>query len=242
MNLKKNPEPLKMTNCSTKPWTKIAVDFFGPLTDGSEVLVIKDTHSKMVIAQEVKSTSCENVLPVIESTISLLGIPEQIKSDNGPPFNSHEFKEFCETFGMKHAPITPLHPESNGQCEEFMKNMNKIVKNARNGDRSWRSELIAFLRSYRTTPHTSTGVAPSDLIFRHSNTSKLPKWYEISNNEYKRLITKALFTNRKANDTMKLNADRARKAKFIKFEVDDFVLLDQVKNKKIHRSLGKLSV
>ena len=79
MNLKKNPEPLKMTNCSTKPWTKIAVDFFGPLTDGSEVLVIKDTHSKMVIAQEVKSTSCENVLPVIESTISLLGIPEQIK-------------------------------------------------------------------------------------------------------------------------------------------------------------------
>ena len=43
MNLKKNPEPLKMTNCSTKPWTKIAVDFFGPLPDGSEVLVIKDS-------------------------------------------------------------------------------------------------------------------------------------------------------------------------------------------------------
>ena len=27
MNTKKNPEPLKMTKCTTKPWTNLAVDF-----------------------------------------------------------------------------------------------------------------------------------------------------------------------------------------------------------------------
>jgi transposase InsO family protein len=208
MNTKKNPEPLKMTKCTTKPWTNLVVDFFGPLPDGSEIMILKDTQSKMVVADEVKSTSSQNVLPVIESVISLMGIPEKIKSDNGPPFNGHEFKEFCEVFGIKHTPITPLHPESNGQCEVFMKNMNKIVKIARNGNRSWRQELNSFLRNYRTTPHSSTGVAPNDLIFRHSNSSKLPKWSETSNNEYKRLILKALNKNKKANQIMKKNADK----------------------------------
>ena len=46
------------------------------------------------------------------------------------PFNGQVFKDFCETFGIEHTPITPVHPEANGQAEVFMKNMNKIVKNA----------------------------------------------------------------------------------------------------------------
>jgi hypothetical protein len=91
MNTKTNPEPLKMTDCDTQPWTKIAADFFGPLPDGSEILILKDTHSKMVLAEEVKSTSSQNVLPVIDSAISLMGIPAKIKTDNGPPFNGYEF-------------------------------------------------------------------------------------------------------------------------------------------------------
>jgi hypothetical protein len=80
MNMKTNPEPLKMTDCDTQPWTKIAADFFGPLPDGSEILILKDTQSKMVLAQEVKSTSSQNVLPVIDSAISLMGMPAKIKN------------------------------------------------------------------------------------------------------------------------------------------------------------------
>jgi hypothetical protein len=81
-----------------------------------------------------------------------------------------------------------------------MKNIHKIVKN---DCKKWRQELNSFLRNYRTTPYSSTGVAPNDLIFRHSNSSKLPKWSETSNNEYKRLILKALNRNKKANQSMK---------------------------------------
>jgi hypothetical protein len=52
--------------------------------------------------------------------------------------------------------------------------------------------------------------------------------------EYKRLIAKALITNDKANETMKKNADNRRKAKTSEFQLNDLVLLDQIKNKKIH--------
>jgi len=234
MNIKKRPEPLKMTVCTDKPWSNLAADFFGPMPDGSELLVLKDEQSKMVLVEEVKSTSGHNVLPVIESAVSLMGIPATIKTDNGPPFNGHEFKEFCLVFGIKHTPIMPLHPEANGQCEEFMKNMNKIVKNARNGMRNWRQELNAFLRAYRSTPHSSTGVAPSEMIFNNANVFKLPRWEDSSNGEFKRLIQAAMTNNKKANETMKRNADKSRKARESKLWEGDLVLLDQLKNKKIH--------
>ena len=131
MNTRTRPEPLKMTECTTKPWKKLAVDFYGPPPSNTEVIIIKDEHSKTVIAEEVKSTSNENVLPALEAVISLMGIPMKIKTDNGPPFNAQVFRDFCDTFGIEHTPITPLHPEANGQAEVFMKNMNKIVKTQR---------------------------------------------------------------------------------------------------------------
>jgi len=236
MNAPKRPEPLKMSTYATKPWQKVDADFYGPLPDGSEVLIMKDQHSKMVIAEEVKSTSAANVLPVIEKTISLIGIPAELKSDNGPPFNGQEFKDFCEIFGIDHKPVTPVAPSANGQVEAFMKNMTKIVKNARNGNKNWRSEMNAFLRSYRSTPHTSTGISPADLLFNNSNTSKLPKIEMKSNNSYKRMVEKALENNNKATAVMKANADQTRRAAPVPsvFKKDELVLLDQIKMKKIH--------
>ena len=66
---------------------------------------------------------------------------------------------------IEHRKITPLHPQTNGQVEVFMRNINKEIKTALNGNNNWRRELNAFLRSYRSTPHSTTGIAPNDLMF-----------------------------------------------------------------------------
>ena len=58
------------------------------------------------------------------------GIPKRIKADNGRPFNGYVFKELFAHFGVRHQRITPLHPEANGLCENFMRNMNKVVRNS----------------------------------------------------------------------------------------------------------------
>ena len=125
-----------------------------------------------------------------------------------------------------------------------MKNMNKIVKNAKNGSRSWKSEMNAFLRSYRATPHSSTGVAPADLIFRDANQSKVIKVHHVSNNKYKMLVIQALSKNRQANRTMKKYADEKRKAVKAEFQTGEKVILDQIKNKKIYNkfSMGQHTV
>ena len=48
------------------------------------------------------------------------GIPEQLISDNGTQFTSHEFAEFAKQNGIKHILVAPYHPRSNGQPERFI--------------------------------------------------------------------------------------------------------------------------
>ena len=41
-------------------------------------------------------------------------------NDNGPPFNSNEFKEFAEQEAFQHHRITPLHPRVNVKGERML--------------------------------------------------------------------------------------------------------------------------
>jgi transposase InsO family protein len=56
------------------------------------------------------------------------GTPRRIETDNGPPFNSREFKEFGREEGFEHHNITPLHPRANGEAERFMQMLNKTER------------------------------------------------------------------------------------------------------------------
>ena len=168
------PEELKMTEFPQYPWQELALDFFGPIPNNNELLVIIDKHSRFLFAIEVKSTSAKYVLPALDTLFSCMGKPEEISTDNGPPFSGIEFKEFCEFFGIKHRKSTPLWPQANGQVENFNKDLKKVIKTAINNNTDWKAELNAFFRSYRSTPHSSTNKSPAELIFINYDTSRLP--------------------------------------------------------------------
>ena len=64
------------------------------------------------------------------------GIPEMVKSDNGLPLSSEEFKTFAVELGFR--PVTPEHPEANGSIENFVRNLNKISKTAKLEGNDWK--------------------------------------------------------------------------------------------------------
>ena len=70
------------------------------------------------------------MIPVLNEIFSVFGIPETVKSDNCPPFNSFKFKQFAVEQGFRHKKITPLWPRSNGMCERFMRNLGKVMRNS----------------------------------------------------------------------------------------------------------------
>lgn len=84
-----------MTKMPENPWEYLRSDFKGPLPDGKMALVIQDEYSRFPVVYIVKSTAFEDVEPAFEETFSSYGIPKEIKTDNGSPFQSEQFKEFA---------------------------------------------------------------------------------------------------------------------------------------------------
>ena len=107
-----------------------------------------------------------------------------MRSYNGPPFQSKEFRDYANELGFKHRKVTPLWPEANGQAEAFMKPLGKVVKTAQLEGKSWKREMYNFVRNYRATPHSSTGRSPASLLFNRSMKTKLPEfWPELLDEE-----------------------------------------------------------
>lgn len=143
--------PLAFTEPPSGPWLEVSVDFCGPFPDGKYAIVVIDDFSRYPVVQVINSTSAQNVLPSLRAAFAQVGIPEQVKTDNGPPFQGAEFAKFARELGFRHHRVTPLWPQANGEVERFMRTLKKQVHTSivENGD--WKAELDTFLMSYRST-------------------------------------------------------------------------------------------
>lgn len=167
--------PLQMSDLPDRPWQFLSADFCGPYPSGDYCLVVIDEYSRFPVVELVKSTSNHSVIPVLDKIFATHGMPDRLKTDNGPPFQSYQFRRFMEYCGIKHRRITPLWPRSNAQSENFMKPLNKAIKSATVEGKSWKQELYKFLRNYRATPHTTTGKPPAEVLFGSNIKILLPE-------------------------------------------------------------------
>ncbi len=161
----KSRPPLKMTVLPLEPWEKLSMDFCGPFPSGEYLLVVVDDHSRFPEVDIIGTTSGKATIRKLDKLFSSYGVPKEVKTDNGPPFNGFEFKSYAETMGFKHRKITPLWPEANGEAERFMRTLKKAIHAAVADGKNWKDELWKFLRVYRATPHQSTGIAPAKALF-----------------------------------------------------------------------------
>lgn len=101
------PGPYKRKHVSqtplpSGPWLEIAIDFAGTFPPGQYLLVAVDEYSRYPEVESVHSTSAKVASPRLTSIFARRGFPSVVKSDNGPPFQGHEFAEFASTCGFKH--------------------------------------------------------------------------------------------------------------------------------------------
>uniref|UniRef100_H3A736 Gypsy retrotransposon integrase-like protein 1 n=1 Tax=Latimeria chalumnae TaxID=7897 RepID=H3A736_LATCH len=175
---------------------EVSIDF-ADLPTGEYLLVISDDYSRYPVVDIVKSTSTQTVIPRIDKIFSEFGTPKIVKSDNGPPFHSHEFKLFAKELGFHQRRITPYWPRVSGEVERFMKTIKKNNKNGNCGT----EKLETFLRNYRATLHYMTGISPATALFGRPLKIKLP---EISTIVYRPEMEKR---DQKAKERMKAYAD-----------------------------------
>ena len=76
----------------------------------------------------VHSTAANAVIPKLDRIFAAYGVPEVVKTDNGPSFNEHEFAQLADYLGFVFRKVTPLWPEANGEIERFMKSFGKVLR------------------------------------------------------------------------------------------------------------------
>ena len=104
-----------MTELLKEPWKEVSIDFGGPFKTGEYILVVIDNYSRYPEIDQLHSTSTRATIPKLDTIFARQGIPEVVKSDNGPPFNSDEFYNWARFIGFRHRKITPLWPQTNGE-------------------------------------------------------------------------------------------------------------------------------
>ena len=147
------------------PWTRIHVDYAGPFR-GKMFLVVVDAHSKWPEVSMMTSSTSQQTIDALRSLFSRYGLPEQLVSDNGTQFTSAEFTQFLKANGIKHIRSAPYHPSSNGLAERFVRTLKRSLKASERDSKSLQHRLVEFLLNYRSTPHATTNVSPSELFLK----------------------------------------------------------------------------
>ncbi|XP_062511687.1 uncharacterized protein K02A2.6-like [Corticium candelabrum] len=168
------PAPVKSTALPQGPWEDLATDLLGPLPTGETLLVTVDYYSRYFEVDILRSTTAQSVINRLNVHFARYGIPRSIRTDNGPQFIASEFTAFLNELGIQHRRNTPLWPRANGEVERQNRTLLKAIKVANLEQKPWRVELQRFLLAYRSTPHSTTGVSPAELLFRRPMRSKLP--------------------------------------------------------------------
>eukprot|EP00253_Pinus_taeda_P033395 PITA_33395 len=102
-----------------EPFERWALDFIGPINPPSNkrvyILVCTDYMTKWVEAKALIRANEEVVLNFLfEEIFVRFGVPRELVTDGGPPFNSHGFKATLQKYHINHKMTTPYHAQANG--------------------------------------------------------------------------------------------------------------------------------
>ena len=177
-------EPRKMTTPPSALWKELGMDFLGPLPSGEYLMVVLDEYSRFPKIEIVTSTSARSTIPKLDAIFVGQGIPDVLKSENGPRFNDGELKNFAEHLGFQQRKMTALWPRANGEAECFMTTVEKCIRAATVEHKSRKQEHYKFLRQYRATPHSNSDFPPCEALSQRKLKTTLPELTQPARQQY----------------------------------------------------------
>ena len=105
------------------------------------------------------------------------GVPIEISTDGGSPFQSAEYKNFCRTWDVQRRLSSAYYPQSNGRAEVAVKSAKRILEgniDSLSGCLDTDAAAKAIM-THRNTPNQETGIAPSVMLFGRPIRDHLPR-------------------------------------------------------------------
>ena len=93
--------------------------------------MLVDYYSDFFELDHLQDKTAKEVIAKLKSHFARHGIPERVVSDNGPPYNFHEFAAFSKAYGFEHITSSPGYPQSNGKAESAVKAAKSRIKKSK---------------------------------------------------------------------------------------------------------------
>lgn len=167
----KREAPLHVRPKESRPFQLVETDLKGPLPKAkhgyNNILVIMDPATKFAEMHPITDQQSASVCRKLKDWISRYGIPKRLHSGNGPCFTSEVMQNFCTENGIEHSFSDPYRPQGNSGVERLNRTMAEcITKLVDNHPKSWPEHLPDVQLAYNAAKHSSTGVAPYELVFK----------------------------------------------------------------------------
>ena len=179
----------------------------------------------------MRSTKASTVVPKLDKIFSVHCIPREIKTDNGPPFSSEKFTRYVNILVINHKPVTPYWPQANEEVKRFNQPLIKAIQSAEG--KVWQQELKRSLFQYRNTHHSTTKIAPSELLFNRKVQGKFPT---LENHRIINRHKEARLNKKRSRSYQETYANKHRKARKGNLQVGDTVLVRQLNKDMIQQN------
>ena len=156
--------PLMASPPPDYPCQVVGTDFFE--LDRKHYLIVVDYFSRYpeIVQMNTITTSC--TITALKNIFARHGIPEIVRSDNGPQYTSHECAAFAKSYQFQHITSSPLFPQSNGQAERMVQTIKKLFNKS--------DDIYQGLLSYRSTPLPRCNLSPAELLMGRRLRTLLP--------------------------------------------------------------------
>lgn len=122
-------EPLIPHNVPHLPWFKLGADI---LHFDDRIYKLVHYFSKFIeIAHLTLGFTSTSVTQHLKLMFARFGLPSILVSDNGPPLNSLEFKQFMFDWDIKHLTSSPNYAQYNGLAERSIQTIKKMLKKSK---------------------------------------------------------------------------------------------------------------
>ena len=164
-----NREPMIPSTLPDYPWQIIGTDLFQH--KGTTYLLVVDYFSRFPEIVKLTNTTSNGVIAALRPIFARYGIPEIVRSDNGPQYVSQEMTNFATSYGFVQITSSPHYPRSNGLAERTVKTVKAMLEKS--------TDPHLALLSYRSTELSWCNLSPAQLLMGRRIRSTVP---EISKN------------------------------------------------------------
>jgi hypothetical protein len=158
-------------NNVTAPFERIAIDITGPFPESNNgnryLLITMDYFTKWPEVYAIRNQEASTVADaLVTNFFCRFGVLMELHSNQGQNFEFRLMQEVLERLRVSKIRTIPLHPESDGMVELYVKTIEEhLRKVVSTHQRDWDERLPIFLLAYRASTHETTSVTPANMVF-----------------------------------------------------------------------------